>query len=166
MTQPDNAASAEPGPAAIPDFTAEIADAWAKLRAVDAHDLDRVEAWLATVRAGYHLTRALGGRTTLDDLPTIAMDLHASGRRPRALAFQRSLFQAGWPPPPVPADGSEQDALGAVRRAHAAMEALQQPHRIAAEALALATLLVASPDDEVPAACRLLSLAIYEAGEA
>lgn len=176
MTQPDTAAPAQPGPAPIPDFDAEIADAWAQLRGLSDEDLGRVAAWLGAVREG-----GLGQRDrarTADQIAPLALEMYELGRRTYALKRARERFRMGEAKPSEPVfgdDGEPVDELaphiaGCQAGIRENLAAIDRPHRrraIAEQALGIASRLLGDQLDlHVPGACRLLRLAIAHATEA
>lgn len=179
MAQHDSTASADlgmaadPAPAPIPNFDAEIADAWAKLRELSDEDLDRVSAWLGAVREG-----GLGQRDrarTADQVAQLALEMHGLGRRTYALKRARERFRMGEAEPSEPVfgdDGEPVDELvtqiaTAQLRIRESFAAINRPRRreaIAELALGIASRLLGDQLElHVPGACRLLRLAIAHA---
>lgn len=144
-------------PAPIPDFTAEIADAWAKLRELSDEDLGRVEAWFGATREG-RLNPYLMA-TTAEHVAQLALELHESGRRAYALKKARERFRFG----PPAHEGQEAMLRAGVIR----VNPRQCQMELAETALGIATRLLGDQSDQhVPGACRLLRLAIAHAAEA
>lgn len=171
MMQPDTPAA--PAPAPIPDFTAEIADAWAQLRELSDQDLDRVSAWLGAAREGRlnEHTRA----TTTDQVAQLALEMYELGRRPYALKRARERFRMGPSKPGEPLfgdDGEPVDELAtliaesqaSIRKNLAAINRPSHREAIAELALGIASRLLGDQLElHVPGACRLLRLAIAHA---